>query len=383
MPSYLDLDLGSLDPADLQQDGRDYMQAQAPAGWSINPWMDWLLGAVARMAVLVLVLAGQVPKAIFKAFGTSILRVAQIQATIATGTVTVHASAGAGGTLPAGAQVVIDGVGFTTATSVTVSAAGTNTVAVQAGLAGAAANDLVGTAVELVSPTLVWVDALTLNAPTAGGTDGESDDEYVDRLANDETPLLTPKAVLIADAAALARADIEVFRALAIDNLIPPSTTGQEGHITVAVMAADGTNVSGPGKTRVQATLEAGRILGITAHIIDATSTRLDVAFTAQCYPDYDPTAVAADAKAAIEAFLSPLTWGIPPGGSASDWTDEPTVRRFDLIGVLYDVRGIRHVSAVTLARHGDALGNVDVTLDGPAAVPTIQTADIAATVAP
>jgi hypothetical protein len=381
MADYLDLDLGSLDAEEVRQQGRDYMTAQAPAGWVINPWLDWLLGAVARMSVLVLTLAGQVPRAIFKAFLTDILGIPIAEATAATGNVTVHASATAGGTLPAGAQIDIDGVGFvTTAATPTIAAAGTASVPVQAVITGGDGSGLTGIDVTLIAPTTVWVDAITLNAPTIGGSDGETDDEFVNRGA-DELPTLSPKAILIEDAAAIARADIEVFRALAIDNLVPPSTTGVAGAITVAIMAADGGNVSGPGKTRVETALEAGRILAIDAHVIDPTQNAMKVSFTATARAGYDPTATAAEAKQAIQDFLSPLGWGVPPGDNGSSWTDEPTVVCNDLFGVLYSVPGIRHVSALTLALSAGTLGTSDVTLTGPAAVPTITSGNITATV--
>lgn len=381
MPDYLDLDLGSLDAEELAQEGRDYMASQAPAGWVLNAWLDWLLSAVARMVVIVLTLAGQVPRAIFKTFGTDVLSIPVNAATSAQGIVTVHASTGQGGTLDTGATIDIDGVPFmTTSSTGPIAAGGTATVSVEAQAPGSAASGLVGTAVVLTSPSLVWVDAVTLNAPTLGGADGETDDNYVNRLA-DEIPTLSPKAILSDDASAIARADPEVYRALTLDNFVPPSTTGVAGAITVAVMNDTGGNVSTDGKTRIETALENGRILAIDAHIINATPNAMKVAFTATAQPGYDPAAVAADAKTALETFLSPLGWGVPPGDTGAAWQNEPTVVRNDLFGVLYSVPGIRHVSALTLALAAGTLATTDVTLTGPAPVPTITDANIAATV--
>lgn len=381
MPAYIDLELDSLDADQLRQDARDYMAAQAPAGWVINPFLDWILSAVARMAVLVLTLAGRVPMGIFVAFGIKVLRIPKLTATAATGTLSVTATGTLGGTLDAGAQFLIDGVSFQTSAPLTLAAGATGTVTLQASIAGAAGSDLVGDQILLVSPSVIWIDTHALTAPTDGGTDGETDDEYVNRLA-DEIPTLSPKAVLIEDAAAIARADAEVYRALAIDNFVPPSTTGVAGAATVAVMKDDGTDVSTDGKNRVKAALEANRILNLTFHIIDATETDVAVAATVEPYPGVDEDGLAASVRGAIHDFINRLRWGVPPGGAATDWVDETLLRRNDLMGALYNVAGVRHVTTLQLALAGDALGTADVALDGPAGVPALDDADLDVTVA-
>lgn len=382
MPRYLDLDLGTLDAETLRQQGRDFIQSQAPAGWVINPWLDWMLGAVARMAVLVLVLAGRVPWSIFKAFGTSVLRIPANAATTATGTATFTLiSNPAGYTITAGTNLDVDGVAFETVADLTLTTSVlTGSVAIVAQAAGASGSGLTGVSVQVIYPSYDKVASVTLTGPTTGGADGELDDAYVDRLA-DEIPTLSPKAIVSADVASIARADIEVVRALAIDNLVPPSTTGVAGAVTIAVMAANGTNVSTTGKNRVKAAIETGRILAITAYVIDPTANAIDVAFTATASAGYVPATVAADAKQAIKDFLSPANWGVPRDGSSPDWIDEPKVIRNDLFGVLYNVRGIHHVSALTLAVHSGVQGTADITMTGPAAVPTTTLTDIAATV--
>jgi hypothetical protein len=381
MPRYLPLELDALNADELQQNALDEMQAQAPAGWVPNSWLLWLTSAIARMAVLVLTLAGQVPQQIFQAFGEKVLRIPLVQATAATGNLQIAATAGLGGTLAAGAAFDIDGVAFQSSAPITLAAGATGTVAVQAIATGSAATGLVGTSIVLTSPSVIWVQTLTLTAPTIGGTDGETPDEYVDRLP-DEIPTLSPKVVLISDASAIARRDPEVARALAINNFVPPSTTGVPGAITIALMAAGGSDVSEDAKDRVEASVggDGERILNIDVHVIDPTRTAIKVAFTAQCYPDQDPATMAATAKQAIEEFLAPASWGIPPGGDLEDWVDEAVVVRNDLIGVLYRT-GLRHVSDLTLALLASALDDADVTLAGPAAVPTITSSDITATV--
>lgn len=332
----------------------------------------WLLGAVARMAAEVVVLAGRVPLAIFQYFGEQVLKIPVLDSTAASGVVTITAADTDGHTLDAGAQIDIDGVAFiTTADAVIAALSTTATAPVVAIQAGSAGTGLTGGDVQLVSPTEVWVDSVSLNAPTTGGVDGESDDEYVDRLS-DELGTLSPKAILLADFEAIARRDAEVYRALAIDNLVPPSTTGVEGAVTVAVMGATGAAVSSAAKTRVEDALEAGRVLAIDVHVIDPTVTPIDVDWAGTAYDGFDPASVQAAGNQAVTDFLDAAAWGRPPNGDPEQWVDEPIVLRNDLFGVLYAVPGLRHVTSLELAETGDPLGVADVTLAGPAGVPAV-----------
>src|SRR4051812_3612276 len=186
----------------------------------------WILSAVARIGAEVVVLAGRVPLGIFSVmWGQRVLGVQPITAIPATGTATFTLADTLGHTLPAGAQLDVNGVGFETSADLVVAAgASTGTVGIVAVTAGTGSND-VQTPATLVSPTYTWVSSVALPAPTSGGVDEETDDEYADRLA-DTTPTLSRKAILIADFAALARDDAEVYRALALDNLNPAAATG-------------------------------------------------------------------------------------------------------------------------------------------------------------
>jgi hypothetical protein len=378
MPSYIELDLAA-DAEDLRQDGRDWLTANAPAGYTIDPWIDWMLGAVARMASEVTILAGRVPIAIFQTLG-QILNVAVIQATSATATARFHLNdTTADRTIEEGTQLDVDGAGFATTVDLVIpignSSGDVAIVALEAGAASSGLSD----PVDLVSPTYVWVDSVELTAPTAGGTDGETDQEYVDRFA-DSIPTFSPKAINVSDAGAIARADIEVARALVLRDYIPgtPPITGAPaaGSTTVALRDAAGEPVSGASKTRVQDALSDPdeRLLALAFYAIDPNYTTIDVTFTAQCYDDYTPAAVEAQAEADIADFLSPALWGVPVRGDQQLWNDEPIVRRNDLLGVLYRVPGLRHVTSLTLAVHLGVLGTADITMTGPAALPRAGT---------
>ncbi len=368
MPDYIDLQL-TADTEELRQDGRDWLLAQAPEGYTIDPWVDWLLSAVARMAVEVVVLTSRVPTEIYRRFVQTVLGIPALEATSAVAAVQFTLADTAGHTIPEGTQISVDGIGFETNTDLVVaSGASTGQVQVTAMTPGSAGTGLSGAA-ELVAPTFVWVDSVTLIGVSGGGTDGETPDEYVNRVA-DELPTLSPKAILIEDFEALARRDLEVQRALALDNFVPPATTGVAGAVTVAVQNAEGQPVSSAALARVEQVLEGSRVLNLDVHVINPTYTTIDVAFTIDVLPGYDEASVVADAEAELADFLSPARWGTPAGGDERGWIDEEIVRRLDLIGALYRVSGVRHVTVLTLAENPDALATSDVALDAPAGLP-------------
>jgi Baseplate J-like protein len=375
MPVYQALNL-PFDAEQLRQDARDWITAQAGPGYVIDPWTDWLLSAVARMGVEISVLASDFPPEAFSEFGTDVLRVPTLEATVAGGSVTVTAVDDVGYTLVVGATLDLQGVTFETTADLIIAPGDTvGTAPIAATVPGVAGSGLTGDAT-LIAPTPVWVQAVSVDAQTIGGTDGETADEYRDRLA-DELPTLSPKAILIEDFAALARRDAEVFRALAIDLYVPAgpggipvAQTNVAGAVTVAVISTSGDVVSNAAKTRVRTALADGRVLALQVAVIDPTYTSIDVTFVAHAHPQFDAALVEAQAEAAIAEFLSPAAWGRSLALDATSWVDEPSVRRNDLFGALYRVDGLRHVDTLTLAIHGNALGVLDLALAGPAALP-------------
>lgn len=380
MADFIPLDL-TADAAALAADAEEFLTAQAPDGYTPDKLTQWVLSAVARIGVEVVVMTGRMPLAVFQVFGTRVLNIPANVETAATGTAILAINDNpAGRTLLAGATFDLGGIGFQSTVDVTAPAGNLNAnIPIIALEAGAAGSGLDGTA-QLITPAVTWIDSVAVITPTTGGIDGETDEQYVDRLA-DEIPTLSPKAILAADFEVLARRDSEAQRALVLDNYVPAgpggtpaAQTGVAGAVTVAVQGPTGEPVSTGSKTRIETALEADRVLNIDVHVIDPTYTLINVSFTAKCYPDYDPATVEAAGEAAISTLLSPATWGQPVGGDQRDWIDEPTVLRLDLVGALYKVAGIRHVTALTLAINPAALGTADLTLPGPAGLPRPNT---------
>lgn len=354
---YIDLGI-TADAPILIEDGVDAIRGLVgDTSWTPSPIEEWLLSAVARMGVEIAILAGRIPAlTIFTFFGQTLVGEPPLDATNATGSVTITVVDASGPyTVPAGAEINVDGQTFTTDDDLVIPNGETQgSVSVTAAIAGIDANDLPGTTVALVSPTLVFVDSVALDATTDGGTDAEDTDTYADRLAR-ELPTLSPKAILIEDFGDLARRNALVGRALAIDNYDPgpPIDLAAEGHVTVAVHDLTGGTLAGDVRDAIAADLgsESQRVLNLAVHVIDPTFTPVAVAFGAIAYDGWDTSAVRADAMSALEAFLDAAAWGRPTSGPSTDWIDEPTLRRNDLLGVLYSVPGLRHVTTLELAR--------------------------------
>jgi hypothetical protein len=271
-----DLDL-TTSSTQLTDDAAAWAEDQKP-GWTLAPGHleTMAVEMFGRMASILAILAQTHSRAIYGDFVSTVLQVPTLTPTAATGTAIFTLTDTIGHTIPAGVQLAVGGVAFTLADDAT-AAAGTNTaigpiVAVDT---GAAASGLSGP-VELVD-LLAFVDTVALDGVTTGGTDGETPDEYVDRV-HDELPTLSLALVTPRDAELLAQRVPPVDLAMAIDRYVP-----------------------------------AG------------------------------------------------------PGGTPAAQTD---VERNDLINAAY-VQGMRHVDTLTLAVGGGVQGTADITLPGPAPVPS------------
>jgi hypothetical protein len=395
VPQYIDLGLES-DPTVLRQNARDWITSQAPDGYVVDPYTDWILGAVARMAVEVVVTTGRVPLSIFRTFGRIVLGVAPLDATAASGSVIVTAVDADGPyTLDAGADFDIGGFAFQNPGAFTIPNGDTTaTVPVVAVEPGAAASGLSGDA-GLVSPTVLWIESVALAAPTEGGFDGETDEEYVDRLA-DELPTLSPKAIGLSDFAALARRDAEVDRALAVKGYIPATggtaltspngaatgsvQTNVDGAVTIFLHDADGDPVTSPALTRVVNALggDDDRIVNVIVSVADPTYTPITVRYAVVVYEGQDLVTATAAVDDALAAYLSKTAWGSRGTIDPTSWIEETVLRRDDLVAVVGRVGAVRHITTLTLAIGAGVQGTANITLAGPAALPGVL--DIAGT---
>lgn len=335
----------------------------------------WLLETVARMHAETRYLFTLVSDSIFRYFGESLVNIAPIEGSYATALTTWTMLDDAGYTISAGTHVAYRVAGdklsmFSTVEDVVIAPGDTSAVNVliQSSTVGSAQNGLGPTGLELVD-SLASVSTVTAAAATAGGVDPETNIEYLSRLRNEMT-LLTPRFVLAADAAVLARRITGVARALGIDNYDPGTATfGNEKMMTLAVVGEDGLALGSGVKAEVEAYLESLRELNFVLHVVDPTYTTINVTFVVVAHPGYNLTTVDTQATAAVTAYLSPANWA---GGSDTppNWrTGENVVRYLEVAEVLNRVEGVHYVDSLTV--NG---GTTNVTLTGVAPLPTVGT---------
>lgn len=342
------------DPDDLAQVAFDYLTANIP-GWAPSPAdpMSRLIEADAQMIAEETDVAANVPPAIFRYLGQlhNILPQDAVLASVSSTWTMIDTQ---GYTVPAGAVAQIAASGnqayaFATTADIIIpggqaQATGVVLVAVEP---GAAANNL-GPAVQLVD-AYAFVGTIALNGTTGGGVDAEEDDAYLSRLSA-TLRLITPTPILPDEFAALYRTVPAVFRAVAIDLYNPVDRTSNNPRmVTVAGIDTNGNAVSPATKAAGLALLQSLREVNFIVNVIDATYTQIDVAFTAQTYPGYDPMVASAAAVAAVQRYLNPAAWGLPPSGETPLWLATPKVRVNKVIQAIEDTPGIAWAEPVLI----------------------------------
>jgi hypothetical protein len=356
----------SVDETQIADDAIDRLAAK---------WAGWVpddadlevmtIEALAPMAADVARIAANMPSAALRAYGTKLLGIPYQSGTPAGTTVTFYLQDDAGYTIPAGGQLNIDGYAFAVYEDVVigegdvVSPSGQQVYA--AGIPTAAANDLTGAIVAQLSLPSFVAD-VTVDAPTEGGTDPQTDEEY-QSLISSELRLRAKTIVTTRDfeIEALAFSE-EIGRALAVGNTARL--------VTVCLATAEGEVVSSPTKTALEAHYALYEQVNTTYTIIDPTYTTIDVEWAVKALPSpaIDPVALEASINALLTSRLSPGTWGAPTAGdpgSMSAWMFEDTVRYTELIAWIGNVVGVDYVVSLTI--NG---GTSDVSMSGDVPLP-------------
>jgi len=229
---FIDIDLPT-DPGTIIDDAIDQLTstlaANGFAGWmpSDGNLEVILLNTVAQIAADIATAAGQVPSAIFRAFGTKLENVAYGAGAAATLATTWTLADTAGHTIPAGTYVTVADLGFTVQTEVDIpSGSSTADVLLVAGDIGTLYNGLSAPIVPV--DQLDWVLSITPTGTSSGGADAETDTDYEGRLAT-QLRLQAPRPITETDYAAMALSvpstvvpsGVVVGRATAIDGYDP------------------------------------------------------------------------------------------------------------------------------------------------------------------
>lgn len=235
---------------------------------------------------------------------------------------------------------------FTTLTDLVVAPGNTSgIVSAQGDRFTADANNMpAGTQMELLD-SIIFVNTVELTAITTGGSDPEDDTEYFTRGAT-RFSRLSETLVLPQHFTAYALEQTNVERATTLDNWDGSGgAPGDDpGHVTVAVYG-NGTALSGPEKTTLQAAMEALAAVNLQVHVVDPTITTVNVTAAVKALPGYDTATVDAAVTQALDDYLNPATW---------PWSG--TVRRFELASIMDRVEGVDYVDTITTPASDTAL---------------------------
>ncbi len=334
-------------------------QALATIAANLPDWVPYeghleviLIEVCAQMVAEAANVATQVPLAIFRYFGETVLGVAPLAGAPATVPTTWAMVDEQGYSIPAGTYVTFPTSGntsvvFQTLAEVIVPAGLSSTAAGEVILVATApggfANGLGGTYV--LYDALAFVAGITSTAHSSGGVDTETDTAYLDRLSA-LLQLLTPRPILPPDFAALARSVAGVYRAVAIDGYNPvDGSLGNERMVALACVDANGNAISPDIAAQVQAYLQTMREVNFVASVISPVYTPISVSATLVALPGASPNAITAAAQVALSTFLSPANWG-GGGQSPPQWHNETTVRYLEIAAVLGNVPGVDYVAA-------------------------------------
>jgi hypothetical protein len=211
------------DPDALADAAVAYLEGAIP-GFEARPGNieTVLLEANAQIGAEIVEQAAQIDPLIFAYLGEDLLGIGAHEATEAHGTLTVTwaSDVDTATVYPAGSLITVpapsgDAVAFQTDVDLEAPAGGgAQQVTITALEAGEAGNGAYGAAepVDIVD----GVDALTVDAPTGGGAEDETSDDYLARLAEALT-ILAPRPIVPADFSVLARQVDGVGRATTID----------------------------------------------------------------------------------------------------------------------------------------------------------------------
>lgn len=380
MPEFVNVPIET-DPDTITQIGYGRMQEQFPLWVPNDDQLDSAtLSSGGRQIAELRDVASDVPPGIFRYFGGTLAGLPPIDAVAASVSVTINAVDVAGYTIPAGAAAGLrDASGvlwpFETIEDVIVPAGATfvTPVTMIATIEGADASNLgtTGDHMELISAIAGW-DSIAILGPSAGGTDAELDDDYLNRLVQDLS-LQSPRPILPGDFAIFSRNTPGVYRALAIDGYDAVAATYNNARtITVALLDADGNAVGTPVKTAVAAVLDAAREVNFLVYTIDPTFTTVDVTYSVRMYPGWASSDIQAACDTALGTFLNPAQWGLPSNGDPTVWEQQTKVLINDLIVVLGNVEGVNDVVSVTIRTGAGAYAAVDLTLGGAAPLPRL-----------
>ena len=374
---------------EIQQRVFDDLATRAP-GWEAHDGnLDvWLVEAFSSEAADIRELAVDVPSAIFRAFGEQIMGIPARQPVPATATATWTAVDDSGYTIEPGFQIAIprtgdENVAFEVTMEVTIPPGETTTqtgeVPLAAVIEGEQGNGLTGP-VEVLEP-IDWVLGVVLELPTAGGDDGQTDEQYLDEMSL-LMRLVALRPVVPGDFAIMALQVPGVGRAIAMDGYDAGAETwGNDRMITLVLTDEAGQPVPTSVRQAVDDLLESRREVNFIVEEIDAEYQTIDVSYECTTYVGFDPEIVRSDVNTAVAAYLSPANWRLglsSPDTSGGEVILGPpaeggrsVIRKYEIASLISVLGGVDFVTEIRI-NGADA----DLTLSGLTTLPQPGTID-------
>lgn len=342
-------------------------------------WTDWepnegdlevvQIETLAPMAENAAEAAALVPPAVLRAYGEKLIGRPYDSGEQATTTLTFTASDSLGHIIPAGTEIDIDGFAFTVDvdTEIFVGSTAVSGVAVHAAEETTEANDLVGTSVTPVT-ALSYLESVTVDTPTAGGTDAETDEDYQNGLSGDL--LLQAKTLVTTrDFELWALAKSGVGRTAAVH-------TGDRA-VTVVLATPEGEVVPTPIKDELLDEFTEFRLVNTVLTMADPTYTTISVTYGVKALPGYDFADLESRIDTMLTELLDPAVWGTPKTGEAGvtpNWLNDPVVRAYFLVDRIADVEGVAYVTSIAIAGSAGSASGSDWTMAGSYALPRAGT---------
>jgi hypothetical protein len=356
------------------------MQELVP-GWEPSPTnLDTLLLNLASMLAGDLrVIASDVPEAVFRYFGEEILLVAPKASTASSFTGTVTAVDDLGYVLPAATVFGVrkpdgDYAAFETTDDVTIAAGDTTGAFTAVAVEEGSESNALSTSDVIVQDAVPWIVSVVGDSPTSGGSDGETTDEYMDRLV-DVIRIMAPRPIVPDDFGTLVQQIDGIGRGYPL-NLYraDTNTTDVERAITVVVTDEDGEAVSSGLKAEALDLLERNREVNFLVYVADPQYQQIKVSYTVMAVEGFDTTILKTSIDEAINSYLSPKTWGAVLNGTEflNIFRVVNIVRYFEVAQVIGSVPGVDYVETLQIAKESGTLGTADVDITPASGIPVV-----------
>jgi baseplate J-like protein len=338
-------------------------------------------------------IAAVVLPAIFRQYGTELLKLAFNEGAYATAktTWTIVPAEGVR-TIEAGTQIEAGGVGFRVEANTEVKAKATSVeLQVIAVARGAEYNKVSGLARQ-VNP-YDFATEVQIIGETTGGAEPESDSEYLVRLAA-QLQLQAPRPVNAADFAPFllgapeSVAGVLVGRATSID-LYNAETKEENVPLccTTWVTNREGVPFSKGENEALQEWVRGYLPQNFLAFVESPVDESIYVTSVVHVLAAYSAEGVVANVKAAIISLLSKGLWGNPEKQTtgSSHWINETTVRYNTILGVIEAVPGVAYClegsAGLKIGTSASPTGTTDIVLSGgPVVLPEATSATVVVT---